>query len=446
MAREGFYLRGLLFEKPTEPKSTRTVAVNSDETDHLIKRLTGLPVCVEHDRNCSVGQVLDCMVNFNGDILADVFIDTTREEGRVVKERIKSGELKSLSFSSLFGKAENGLRWTSHYPIEVSIVQEGAIDRSRIFVWSESPFEMTISKSGFSQVYQLAPSTQTISDPVETLKMNDLSSDMTSPQSQPTSDSQVQASSQLQSSPPPARSPDANQKQAFEQITGIIHRLGITPENVHEFQQKLDQLDAMNTKDVKQFLFGTNGQDGFVDFAGTLLTPTEMQGLENELVRNIEKLPYLCRVAASLNTNYVSLKAQGEKAQAELEQLQKQKQEATRSCVMPEERRVSRTPYEQNQQIIREAFVRKRPAYAPDTAQTSSQAMPTSNTGLMVDSSSQKWSNNNNNAQMVESAFSSKRMKAPPNPVLSSDTRDAIEQVLNGPNPTVTVDFKNPSQ
>lgn len=165
-----FFVRGLVFSDPQPPRNRRTVKLDADEVPDILKRLVGKAVGEMHT-NAVVGVVMDAHHNRHNDVLVDLIIDTRTARGKEARRRVRSGMYGGLSFRSLALLDGDGIRHTSHYPFEVALVEDGAVERSSIVCWADGPDDIEISKSGYMRVFTKSQSmSPTIGDVDESAK------------------------------------------------------------------------------------------------------------------------------------------------------------------------------------------------------------------------------------------------------------------------------------
>jgi hypothetical protein len=154
--QSAFFVRGLVFAdpKPRHPSGLRTVKLDADEVPHMRRNIVGKAVDIEHS-DVYAGFIIGTHHNARNDILVDLIVDTRLAAGREARDGVVNGLLRGLSFRAhSLTNQTTGIRYTSHYPIEVSLVANGAVERSSILIWGDFVTGMRISKSGYSRVFR----------------------------------------------------------------------------------------------------------------------------------------------------------------------------------------------------------------------------------------------------------------------------------------------------
>lgn len=155
--QSAFFVRGLVFAdpKPRHPSGLRTVKLDADEVPHMRRNIVGKAVDIEHS-DVYAGFIIGTHHNARNDILVDLIVDTRLAAGREARDGVVNGLLRGLSFRAhSLTNQTTGIRYTSHYPIEVSLVANGAVERSSILIWGDFVTGMRISKSGYSRVFRI---------------------------------------------------------------------------------------------------------------------------------------------------------------------------------------------------------------------------------------------------------------------------------------------------
>lgn len=152
-----FLVRGLVFAdpKPRRASGLRTVKLDSDEVARMRRNIVGKAVDIEHS-DIYVGFVIGTHHTTSNDVLVDLIVDTSLKAGREARDGVASGRLRGLSFRAFsLTDGRTGIRYTSHFPIEVSLVADGAVERSSILFWGDFATGIRISTSGFSRVFRI---------------------------------------------------------------------------------------------------------------------------------------------------------------------------------------------------------------------------------------------------------------------------------------------------
>lgn len=148
------FIQGLIHPPAEDVGEFRGTYFNKEEIGRTLDRFAGVPLCVDHDREHVVGSVRSCTVQENGDIFVDAFVDDSSPKGESVMREIEAGIKKGLSMSYEAHMNKHAIRFSDASPIEVSIVNKGAIPRSRILAFGNSK-GITLSKSGISEIFKM---------------------------------------------------------------------------------------------------------------------------------------------------------------------------------------------------------------------------------------------------------------------------------------------------
>lgn len=140
-----------------------------EEVDELIDDLRGKAVCVNHDVKRVIGTILDAWHNKNG-LFVSMNINEKHDDTIHVLKKWKTGSMNGLSLGheSLYIK-ELGTRHSKMEPYEISIVDEGGVDDSRVVAYGNLVNDWA-SQSGISRItksHKLNPMSQEIPKPRE---------------------------------------------------------------------------------------------------------------------------------------------------------------------------------------------------------------------------------------------------------------------------------------
>lgn len=279
-----FFVRGLVFDdpKPLSSHGKRTVKLNSDEVNEFINRIIGKAVGVMH-HNTSIGRVLDAHLNHQNDVMVDLIIDTSTQMGLEASGRVRNGELKGLSFRSLSMIDSDGVRHTGHYPFEVSLVKDGAVDRSSIVFWGDVPGAIKLSKSGFLRVFTKSLMS---ADP-------------------PREEQQVKHQRVME-----ATDISESQMAQYKQLKPLLDMFS---NNVNDVTTIIKLAEAGLASNKKALT--TAFDKGMGDYAKSHLASDDYDRFKEEIAKmsvSGERLPVVFEIAASAIDNYTALLAKGE--------------------------------------------------------------------------------------------------------------------------------------
>ncbi len=145
---------GKIHDKPQPPplSGLRGPEIYSDESNVFFRELIGKPVYYEHDETLGVrGKVLDVWSSeyYNGQILATILITDS-----LLYENLKALNNNSLSIGQLARiDKRTGVRTGRSYPLELSVVKEGAVQNSCIVAYGVGNECCCVSQSGVISVY-----------------------------------------------------------------------------------------------------------------------------------------------------------------------------------------------------------------------------------------------------------------------------------------------------
>lgn len=282
-----FLVRGLVFAdpKPRRASGLRTVQLDSDEIPHMRRNLVGKAVDIEHS-DIYAGFVIGSHHTASNDILVDLIIDTKLKAGQEAKEGVMSGRLRGLSFRAYsLTNGATGIRYTSHYPFEVSLVAEGAVERSSIVFWGDFATGIRISKSGVSRVFRIPQ-----------LKM----------------DSTEQENKRTRTS----ETPEVDQRllDAYNKAKPLLDQLSDDPNNL----AAIIQLASEGIENRRKTFTSALKDGGLAEFVAKTCSAEDQQQFNNEVYRlscSAEPIPAMFRIAASAveaANNYQALLAKGE--------------------------------------------------------------------------------------------------------------------------------------
>jgi hypothetical protein len=287
-----FFLQGLIFDDPQPPPGIRTVQLNKDEIDGMIKNMMHKPVLLNHQGH-SIGKVLDVHVSIDGDVLVDLFVDVNTPRGQQAKEYVESGVFTGLSFgSSALIDMTTGIRHSKYTPIEVSIVPDGGVNRSRIVFWGNSVRDLRSSVSGFHDVF-----TKSIR------------------RMEPMSAETVELTPQ--------------QLEEAKKVFGVLRELGVSSSNLAEFGSLAKSVLKKKQEEFTTLVAGASGKMGLVEYAKAHLDPDEMDEFKNYLSQQASTFshpPIMMKVSASLLSNYQDLMVKGAAEQKKLQEEKSKKQ------------------------------------------------------------------------------------------------------------------------
>lgn len=276
-------VRGLIFAdpQPRRPSGLRSVRLDIDEVPRMKKLIVGAAVGVEHC-NVSIGRVIGVHHNKCNDILVDLYIDTRLEQGRDAKRKVTSGVLRELSFGSLTCLDDKtGIRYTNHYPFEVSLVSEGGVERSSILFWGDLATGFHWSNSGYSKMFQRPQIMETVDSEVKRTRVTE-----------PTV-------------------PDARELEQYYKMKPLLDQLSDDPDNVAAILQLANEGIEVRKKTFSDLL----SAGGLNDYVTENLSPEDQAQFRREISRLSaakEGIPVMVRVAASAVSNYRGALAKGE--------------------------------------------------------------------------------------------------------------------------------------
>lgn len=122
-----------------------------EEVDELIKDLKGKAVCVNHDVRRVIGTILDAWHDEKG-LFVSMNINDKHDDTIQLLKKWKTGSMNGLSMGheGLYIK-ELGTRHSKMAPYEISLVDEGGVDDSRVVGYGNLVNDWT-SQSGISRI------------------------------------------------------------------------------------------------------------------------------------------------------------------------------------------------------------------------------------------------------------------------------------------------------
>lgn len=133
-----FLIQGLAHPEPKAPDYLKTGIVrgpriNNDEVDQILPRFANIPLKFEHKEHVIIGKIRNAYIHSTGDIFIIGIIDTIKYPlAQSIVNDILSQKLRGLSIRSASYYDQNGFRHSSLIPEEVSVVANGAMERSVI--------------------------------------------------------------------------------------------------------------------------------------------------------------------------------------------------------------------------------------------------------------------------------------------------------------------------
>lgn len=277
-----FLVRGLVFAnpQPRRPSGKRTVKLDLDEVPMMLRSVVGKAVGVEHTDE-SVGWVVGTHHNRSNDILVDLLVSTRLPAGQAARKGVMDGTLRGLSFRSIAFLDSQGIRHTSHFPFEISLVREGAVERSFIIFWGDLANVVKVSKSGVSQVFRTPQIMEAASDP------------------EPKRPRVVEPTM-----------PSQEEIKQYLELKSALDTLVDNPKDLASIVQLAAEGIEIRKKTVSNALSG-----GVLEYAQKHLQPDECDRFTSEIAKmcgSAEKLPVMFQIAASAISNYNALLAKGE--------------------------------------------------------------------------------------------------------------------------------------
>ena len=225
-------LCGTCHPRPRTDPSYYGPTFREDEMKLASKWYIGLPVCVEHFPNKVVGEIKSFRRGAGGELICELFIDHSTKLGREVMDGCKSGLYKGLSMGFDMRFNEERHRFTHLKPIEISIVQKGAMEGTHILYFGNLQEKMTVTPHGVQDLLHNLNSQRREQE----LKMTDASA--AAAVVPPTQ----QTAAVLQQPPmavPTSLPPNPTQQAEYEAFKNQFHNhLGLTLEQVMERDRK----------------------------------------------------------------------------------------------------------------------------------------------------------------------------------------------------------------
>ncbi len=154
------WVSGKIHPDPPKPDGLpRSFLINSDEADKYFQKMVGKPLLLCHDWTKPIGRVERVRRVDNGDMMVDAYVNPRNPLTPAIHEALRAGRLKGLSMG-YNAMERNGERLTSAYPTEVSIVDVGAIPKTRVLAFGNST-RCSVSQSGFKEVMAEQPTAST---------------------------------------------------------------------------------------------------------------------------------------------------------------------------------------------------------------------------------------------------------------------------------------------
>jgi hypothetical protein len=168
-----------------KPKSRSEVAqynvfICEEEMDRFMKDYLHKPVFLNHEKNTHAGALMEFKRGKIGDVFVILYLDERFPYGKQAMEGVQNGTYKSISWGYTADFTTKGRRISKINPFEVSLVEKGEIDRSRILCYGEISGgelkKIKISQSAFNQIYpkKMATSENTQPAKTETSVLDDL--------------------------------------------------------------------------------------------------------------------------------------------------------------------------------------------------------------------------------------------------------------------------------
>lgn len=147
-----------------------------EEMDSFIRRFTFQPACLGHDKSKVIGSVRRISYGQFGELMADLFICERLPLGKQVMEDVRVGKLKGLSinYKTLVEERTKG-RIGDFFPIEISVVEVGAMPQSRILAFGTSE-KTYVSESGLKELHMGMTPVQEEQDDLARCEMDKVSS------------------------------------------------------------------------------------------------------------------------------------------------------------------------------------------------------------------------------------------------------------------------------
>jgi hypothetical protein len=145
------FIRGRIHPPPKEAGSDFFILAH--ETADFMKEFKNKPVLLEHDKTKIIGNVMNVFFGVNGAIMVELFINENLPYACNVMERIRNQELKGLSMNYSTQVDKNCQRFGKIVPVEISVVEEGAIEKSRIEAYGTHK-KIYVSESGIREIHE----------------------------------------------------------------------------------------------------------------------------------------------------------------------------------------------------------------------------------------------------------------------------------------------------
>lgn len=131
------------------PGEKREYYIYNDEIYDLKDAFVGKNVCLFHDMELTIGFVMGLSYDKYHNVIAKLFINENLPNGRWAFEQMKKGELLGLSWKYSTAQDEAKISRTGRpVPIEISLVNKGAIPGTRILIYGTAQGGVFWSKSG----------------------------------------------------------------------------------------------------------------------------------------------------------------------------------------------------------------------------------------------------------------------------------------------------------
>ena len=323
-----FYVRGLVLPPPEDVGRFRGTRLNKEEITRTLDRFVGRPVCYNHDKRRVIGSIKGFEHQPNRDIHVDLYIDDSTADGKLAANEIRQGIKKGLSVQLDSMSTADHFRFDDVTPIEISVVDEGGVDRSRILAFGNSARDIKISQSGFHEVF--GETSQTME---------------TAPQ------------------PPTAIPASAEDAKEHNEFVRAFEERGITK---HNYQQFLEQVERVKKMDAEQISEKLDGPNGVVQYATDYLSKEEFEAYSKSVADDAMTKDGMRRfsLTASAISNFRDADRKNKEMTLKYEALLAEKKAAEPTPMKPEDRRtVSNSqldPISKNRELIMNAFKRTR--------------------------------------------------------------------------------------